>query len=620
MRRIASATAFLLASSAAVLLVDAGCAGDDPAAPGPKPEAGSADDGPATSADAGGPDGSWSFKTYECPAPSGGFPAGTDKWSPLVQLKRPSDGLDIPPIHIILLANGRVLMPGANLRATPEAGIIAATSNFILTPDEPAADKVLMMQEIGSPHLGAGESLFCSGHAHLEDGRVFLAGGNKEGVYCPDAGGADAAPPCVDGNFGLDYAEIFDPATESFSIVEQKMLGGKRWYPTVTRLPDGKIIVTAGDAVAEFERNHSIETFDPQTSSWTILSDEGHTPKEVEIHAHYVHVYVLPRPVDFEAKSRDAVVMGEYGHMFLLSTAVSHGNSLGRWAQRTSRPGPVSEDIIKANGATSVMLPLVPRNEGRFNQGSILVIGGSEDPALQKAAEVYDPYLDKWCPAFAPLEIPRFQASTVLLPDGNVLLIAGSSFPTTYTENAPQRAPQILDPRTGAVWTGSPWPDPYTRGYHSTTLLLPDGRVIIAGGRTFSGGDPDLTNNWDERTDLRYYYPPYFTPIFAGKPRPAIDAVPAEPIRHGAPMEIGYSAGPIDMVALVALGSQTHCVDMNARHIQLDFTGGTAENGTVTLYGPLDKAAAAPGKYMLFLLHKIDGWLVPSIAKIVSVQ
>ena len=76
--------------------------------------------------------------------------------------------------------------------------------------------------------------------------------------------------------------------------------------------------------------------------------------------------------------------------------------------------------------------------------------------------------------------------------------------------------PQILDPRTGAVWNGSAWPDPYTRGYHTTVLLLPDARVIVAGGRTFAGGDPDLTNLWDERTDMRYYYPPYFGPILAG--------------------------------------------------------------------------------------------------------
>jgi hypothetical protein len=381
------------------------------------------------------------------------------------------------------------------------------------------------------------------------------------------------------------------------------------------------MMVTAGDAVSELVRNHSAETFDEKTQAWSQLSDEANTPNEVEIHAHYVHVYGLPKSIEVEGKPRDTLVLGEYGHMFLMSTDPAIGNSLARWSRRTPRPGPESVDIVKAHGATSALLPLVPRNAGRFNQGSILVIGGSEDLGLEKTVQVYDPYLDTWCDtAFAPLDIPRFQPSTVLLPDGNVLLIAGGPFPTIYTENAPQRAPQILDPRTGAVWTGSPWPDPYTRGYHNTSIVLPDARVIIASGRTFEGGEPDITNNWDERPDMRYYYPPYFTPIFAGKPRPSIDSVPASPITYGAPTKVGYSKGPIDMVALMALGSQTHCVDMDARHIQLEFTGGTDENGAVTVTGPLDRQTAPPGKYMLFLLHKIDGWMVPSVAKMVTVQ
>jgi hypothetical protein len=84
--------------------------------------------------------------------------------------------------------------------------------------------------------------------------------------------------------------------------------------------------------------------------------------------------------------------------------------------------------------------------------------------------------------------------------------------------------------------------------------------------------------------------------------------------------DVGDKDGPIDRVAIVGLGSQTHCVDMNARYIQLDFAGGREPGGSVTIYGPLDKHTAPPGPYMLFLMHEIDGWMVPSVAKTIYVR
>lgn len=609
------------ATSTAAVLLALGCGtdGDDPAAP--PQEDGGVPVGDA-SVDAFPPDADWSYKTYECPVPGGEFPPGQDKWSPLVHLRQAGGGLHIPPIHIMLLADGRVLMPGANMRDTPDAGVIKATSNFIMTPSEPAAETVLEPQELPSLHSGGGESLFCAGHAPLEDGRILLAGGNKEGQYCPDAGadsGVDAGP-CVEALQGTDYGMIFDPATSQFTIIPQKMPGGKRWYPAVMRLPNGTMVVTGGDDTAEFVKNHSVDLFDPKTNGWTVLSDEANTPKEVEIASHYVHTHLLSQPIIAEGRPRDTIVIGEGGDVFLFASGSPfEGTQKERWARRTKRPGPISPDVILAHGASGVTIPLIPRNEGRYNQGSILVMGGSEDPNVAQTAQIYDPYQDVWCPASVPLGIPRFQPSTALLPDGNILIVGGTPFPTIYGENLPQRTPQILNPRTGAVWNGNPWPDPYTRGYHTTALLLPDARVIVAGGRTFAGGEPDITTFWDERTDMRYYYPPYFAPILAGKPRITIDDMP-QVMGFAAPTTVSYSKGPVDMVALVGLGAQTHCVDMNARHIQLDFAGGATEGGTVTIQGPPNKATAPPGPYMLFLMHAIDGWLVPSVAKVVFLK
>src|SRR5205085_10623455 len=70
--------------------------------------------------------------------------------------------------------------------------------------------------------------LLCGGNAHTGDGRVLFAGGSSP----PDS--------------GLHYSMLFDPAGGAWSRIRWDMKGGLRWYPTVTRLPDGRTLVTGG--------------------------------------------------------------------------------------------------------------------------------------------------------------------------------------------------------------------------------------------------------------------------------------------------------------------------------------------------------------------------------------
>jgi Galactose oxidase-like, Early set domain len=145
------------------------------------------------------------------------------------------------------------------------------------------------------------------------------------------------------------------------------------------------------------------------------------------------------------------------------------------------------------------------------------------------------------------------------------------------------------------------------RGYHNVALLLPDGRVFVAGGRSRSENAPPDAE--DEKPTFRYLYPPYML-----EPRPAITAAPAT-IGYGASFNVSFSGGPISEAVLIGLGSMTHAFDTNQRHVQLPLVAPTSTNATII--GPPNRQTAPPGYYMLFVLNQAN---VPSIARIVRLE
>ena len=194
----------------------------------------------------------------------------------------------------------------------------------------------------------------------------------------------------------------------------------------------------------------------------------------------------------------------------------------------------------------------------------------------------------------------RHHGSTVLLPDSRVLLIAGHN---DFGAN-PGYA-QYLDPLNGFSLAPGTVQMPETRGYHTTSVLLPDGRVFLGGGN--DGGQPGT-----EKPNFRYYYPDYML-----KERPWL--LLAQPSFNLGDYFWMLTGGKtvISEIVLVALGSMTHSYDMNQRVIQvpLVYSGDYGEHSFQIGRAPLDPAVAPPGHYMLFAL---DGARVPSVAKIVT--
>ena len=131
--------------------------------------------------------------------------------------------------------------------------------------------------------------------------------------------------------------------------------------------------------------------------------------------------------------------------------------------------------------ATGVFSPTGPMTLGReyatatlLNDGRVLIVGGDGDPI--DTADLYDPTTGKFTPTGSPIVARRFHTAT-LLKDGRVLIVGGGETNTA----------ELYDPATGKFSrTGSM---AGIRYFHAATLLA-DGRVLVLGGRTV-GTSPD---------------------------------------------------------------------------------------------------------------------------------
>jgi hypothetical protein len=147
--------------------------------------------------------------------------------------------------------------------------------------------------------------------------------------------------------------------------------------------------------------------------------------------------------------------------------------------------------------------------------------------------------------------------------------------------------------------------------YHSTALLLTDGRVVAAGGNPEGGAqvawEPPAPQ---EEMRLEVFSPPY---LFRG-PRPQIEDAPGT-ATYGQTITITTpQAGTIRWVSLVKNGVTTHSFDSGQRLVDLTIT--SQANSTLQATVPANPNLTPPGWYMLFL---VDQQAIPSIASWIQI-
>ncbi|MEA2362368.1 MAG: hypothetical protein QOD71_1513, partial [Thermoleophilaceae bacterium] len=196
-----------------------------------------------------------------------------------------------------------------------------------------------------------------------------------------------------------------------------------------------------------------------------------------------------------------------------------------------------------------------------------------------------------------PMAQGRSHLNVTILPDDSLLAVGGGGGlggGSLYVD--PVYAAERLT-RGAAGWSAA-GVQAEERTYHSTAVLLPDGRVLSAGDDRSTHSDPS-----QRRGEI--YSPPYL----ASGVRPSIASAPAA-VRYGVPF--GVVAGgpaPIDHAVLIRPAAVTHANDMGQRSIRLGMSG---TSGGITLTSPSDPSIAPPGYYMLFALDRSG---TPSVAR-----
>ena len=335
-------------------------------------------------------------------------------------------------------------------------------------------------------------------------------------------------------------------------------------YPSATTLPDGRVLATSGGTTC-FDCYADVpEIYNPQTNLWTQL-----TGAKLGF-PYYPFIFVLP----------DGRILNAGAGELAAPTRV-----LDLLSQQWT-----TVDGALIDGGSAVM----------YRPGKVLKAGTpattdvSNDPT---AATTHVLDMTAQSPVWrqtASMAFPRAYHTLSVLPDGNVLVTGGGVTMEGKDVSAAVYEAELWSPTTETWHTMAAMQRP--RLYHSTALLLPDGRVVVAGSGDSYGGP--------NQTTAEFYSPPY---LFKGN----------RPVITSAPSQVAYAAGftvsladtsTIMSVALMRPGAVTHQFDEDQRYVSLGFQ---QSGNTLSVNAPGNGNLAPPGYYMLFVLNSAG---VPSVA------
>jgi large repetitive protein len=422
------------------------------------------------------------------PVPAGG------EWVEAGELNVPREAP-----HVVLLGDGRVLAVGDD-HAEGQWGTFCGASESSVVAElwDPATGAWTTTAPLATPRA-------LNVALPLADGRAIVTAGANAKSQSWEIGGYQS----------YSSTWIFDPGTESW--MKSGLLETARTAPVGAVLPDGRVLVAGGfyadvfrwddyPMLAGDERPGYVACPRPQgdvgadavTAAWHPVgpcADVAPNPPPgrllvtAEVFDPATGSWSSTGPLAVPRVGQSTVTLGDGRVLVAGESETGDGYFYGLWTE-DERAARVAEVYDPATGRFRVTGEY-PVEQDRWNPdavlvatadgGALLIVGAawamwheSDPEATLPTSPVmrYDPGTNEWTAA-GSLVVGRAHAAAALLPDGRILVAGGEDRfgPTLTTE--------IYDPVTGTSTPGPSMPEPRA---DSRAVVLADGSVLLVGG------------------------------------------------------------------------------------------------------------------------------------------
>jgi hypothetical protein len=280
----------------------------------------------------------------------------------------------------------------------------------------------------------------------LADGRVLVTGGRT---------GVSTNPASSFFGVVLDVAELYDPATDSWSPTGSMNVA--RRSATSTLLPDGRVLICGGgDSVSTGSQNsiQSCETYDPTTGTFTVVGNMT------------------------AARTAHSVNLLDDGTVLIAGGSVGPG---------TGSPTTLAEIFDPATNMFAAVGPMnfphLAQTGAKMRDGRVMLAASYYGPGnITNESEIYDPVSRTFTIADSLFK-QRIDIGGQPLLDGTVLVAGGvatGAFGSVFHSSS-----EVYDPNTGQ-WSLSGIMGDGRDEFSG--VLLNDGRVLVAGGFTRDPG------------------------------------------------------------------------------------------------------------------------------------
>ncbi len=480
------------------------------------------------------------------------------------------------------------------------------------------------------PDVRCKAHLFCSGHTHLADGRLAFFGGQGTGL---DKGYSSSH----DKTIIYDYTESEEAARWSVADVMPSGVynSGKRYYPTVTALGDGShLVVSGGKDCVPWTLEESCGPNEETDADIPIIFTPFHATESQYAELTDATQYFNWYPFNFVLS--DGTVLSVGGHYFGAEepdpqTTPPSSNPVPTFRLNLATQAWTELTTSPIKGGSAVMY----RPDKIMKAGGGLATSGScnaiDDTTTNRAFVLDARQSNPTWSEIDSLSTARVHHVLITLPNGEVMALGGSAVtdPDTGCYGS-VLAPEIINPEEATptwrtlAFADSAWPENLpveeqgVRYYHSIGLLLPDGRVLSA------GGENHVEDDFIAYRNAQIFLPPYLFDSYGElADRPTIVSVTGmgpDKMLYGEVASVetasAAEASNIVKISLLRLGAMTHSFDHDARFMWLDFEVDSQNTDALLVTAPPTGNHAPPGHYMMFIINE-EG--VPSISRIVQI-